>query len=1009
MRYSMKSTITFQHSVLALCISLSLSTHSIASGIYFPDLPSNGQTVNNLPGYIVDFLPSTAFTEYQKVTPIMNYTPILIGGSALNYIPVYGDNITIEKDSSQAIGKKLYPLAVENKFDANHSYGAIFGNNLTLISRGDYIDGLYTGSVARWLSTTGTNQTGDGDSYVTDYNPSFLIIGDGLKISTTGKRSVGIHADWAKYLKTTSNLASSRILIGDDATIETAGSEYSYGIYAQNTGSNKPYPLSSTINITLGDGSKIITRGKGLSNHGVYASVDGPYDHSSIKLGKNTHIETFGTSSYGASGATISIGENSNIITHGDNAHGLFGGNINYGAESSVITEGVGAHAVVSQYRQMNEYAIRLMGNNKLTTLNPYASHGIQSLQNGLVVIENGISINTAGNHQSNSYAMYTTTNWDDGSDSVATIDGSAGGKYLINGDIMSEGGFYRFSSYPTEPITDTTNIPAKYSLVDLKMEDGSVWNGAAYLGTLQQEFFYNEDYLNGTWDTFYLPIEGRIQINMINSTWNMTDSSTVSSLILNGGTINMQHNDENYRTLKIRENYVGGNGLLVMNAQLGDDNSPTDKLIVEGNTSGITRVAINNTGGSGDNTQKGIEIISVLGRSDGIFKQEGRITGGAFDYFLIRGNAATSTESKNWYLVNYMPLEPTPETAPESTPESLPEPKSGPEPTHRPVLSIRPEVGSYTTNHMVGNTLFITRLHDRLGETQYTDAITGEHKVTSMWIRHIGGHTRFHDDSGSLKTQTNRYVVQLGGDIAQWSSDGHDRLHLGLMAGYGNAKSNTRSGLTQYESNGSVNGYSLGAYATWYDNDDDKSGSYLDSWILYNWFKNNVSADNRKVHSYKSNGVSASLEGGYSFKLSENVRDSFWLQPKAQLVWMDVQSDNQSLEDGTQLRFTGNGNIMTRLGARAYIQGHNSIDDDKNRKFQPFIELNWIYNTKKFGVSMDGWKNEQRGSKNVGEVKIGIEGKIDNNFNIWGNIGQQLGDEGYSDTSAVLGIKYLF
>ncbi|MGE9627972.1 autotransporter outer membrane beta-barrel domain-containing protein, partial [Escherichia coli] len=76
---------------------------------------------------------------------------------------------------------------------------------------------------------------------------------------------------------------------------------------------------------------------------------------------------------------------------------------------------------------------------------------------------------------------------------------------------------------------------------------------------------------------------------------------------------------------------------------------------------------------------------------------------------------------------------------------------------------------------------------HDRLGETQYIDMLTGEKKVTSMWMRNVGAHTRFKDGSGQLKTQSNSYVLQLGGDLAQWSSDGLDRWHIGAMAGYAN------------------------------------------------------------------------------------------------------------------------------------------------------------------------------------------------------------------------------
>lgn len=39
-------------------------------------------------------------------------------------------------------------------------------------------------------------------------------------------------------------------------------------------------------------------------------------------------------------------------------------------------------------------------------------------------------------------------------------------------------------------------------------------------------------------------------------------------------------------------------------------------------------------------------------------------------------------------------------------------------------------------------NTMFVTRLHERLGPMQYTDIMTGETKNTSMWMRHEGGIT---------------------------------------------------------------------------------------------------------------------------------------------------------------------------------------------------------------------------------------------------------------------------
>ena len=47
--------------------------------------------------------------------------------------------------------------------------------------------------------------------------------------------------------------------------------------------------------------------------------------------------------------------------------------------------------------------------------------------------------------------------------------------------------------------------------------------------------------------------------------------------------------------------------------------------------------------------------------------------------------------------------------------------------------VMLRPEAGSYTANLSAAKAMFTTRLYDRLGETQYTDALTGEKKVTSL------------------------------------------------------------------------------------------------------------------------------------------------------------------------------------------------------------------------------------------------------------------------------------
>lgn len=460
---------------------------------------------------------------------------------------------------------------------------------------------------------------------------------------------------------------------------------------------------------------------------------------------------------------------------------------------------------------------------------------------------------------------------------------------------------------------------------------------------------------------------------------------------------------------------YVGNNGTLELDTYLGDDSSPTDRVIINGSTSGQSYLVINNHGGTGAKTSEGIKVIDVNGDSSGEFIQQGRVVGGAYEYYLHKNSV--NNQDGDWYLRSQLPIVtpedpviPKPEPEPEPEPTPTPEPKPAPEPEN----INRPEPGSYMFNHMAANSLFLMRLNDRMGETQYTDALTGKEKVTSLWLRQVGGHNRSRDSSGQLKNQGNRYVTQMGGDVAQWSSNGVNRWHLGVMAGYARQNSNTESKYSAYKSRGSVEGYSAGFYGTWFANEEDKTGSYVDAWALYNWFDNEVKGDQLATEKYKSRGVTASIEAGYTFVLGEQISDGvkYYLQPKGQLTWMNVRANSHTehtRSGSSQVSFDGDGNIQSRLGIRAYANGHSRIDNGKDRNFQPFIEANWLHNTHNFGATVNGYSNSIEGTKNIGEMKVGLEGQLSQRLDLWGNVAQQIGDKGYSDTLAILGAKYRF
>lgn len=117
---------------------------------------------------------------------------------------------------------------------------------------------------------------------------------------------------------------------------------------------------------------------------------------------------------------------------------------------------------------------------------------------------------------------------------------------------------------------------------------------------------------------------------------------------------------------------------------------------------------------------------------------------------------------------------------------------------------------------------------------------------------------------------------------IAQWSSDGENRYHLGVMAGYANQKSNARNHVNGNRADGSISGYSAGLYGTWLQDNEAKTGA----WVLYNWLDITVSGKSAGSESNKSKGFTASVEGGYTLILGErDERTAYYIQPKAQAI----------------------------------------------------------------------------------------------------------------------------
>lgn len=590
----------------------------------------------------------------------------------------------------------------------------------------------------------------------------------------------------------------------------------------------------------------------------------------------------------------------------------------------------------------------------------------------------------------------------------------------LSNSSLNNDGSFILRDSIVSLEESQVNNNDI-LSIVNATVDGGNVTNKGGFTiagNNIVSMNIDNSGLINLQQDTSIDLSKGQFS-NQQDGVVNLYNNTYINSDISNYGIIHLASRDTTATRSKITGNmdnhgliYLAsntnsvGNQLIIggnysgyqdseihMHSLLSDDKSSVDSLVITGDSVGESAVYVTDLGGHGAQTVEGIRVIEVQGDSGAEFTQGGRIVAGSYDYFLARGD---DNNNSHWYLTSKDNTQPDPQPKPDSA-------------------SIeRPEAGSYIANITAANTLFSMRQADRSGDTHYRDPVTGKLNTTRMWMRNVGGHNNWKSNGSQLSTQSNRYIVQMGGDVAEWSFSGKDSMNLGIMASYANSKSTTHSQRSGYDSKGSINGYSTGLYSTWYENTQDKTGLYVDTWALYNWFNNSVKGDGLNEESYKSKGITASVETGYAYKIkdftdSKGATNSWFVQPQLQVTWMGVKAKDHTESNGTRVKSEGNNNVETRLGVKTYLTGHSSLDNGKSRSFQPFIETNWIYNSKTFAVRMDDNSISQSGARNLAEVKVGVEGNLSSRLNLWGNIGTRLGDNGYNDSTATLGVKYSF
>lgn len=816
------------------------------------------------------------------------------GGLSIHTTGGYGNVGGLPVGSYGAVASHNSSLSLTNTSILTEGVGATgayaFGSRITLNgvnieTRGAvYSDGTGTygayGVLANTLNNIRSVVSMTGGSLLTAGNTAyglFAIASDitanGTAITTTGTSGYGVFA------RLGSSIAATGLAV---TTSGTTG----YGVYAVE---------GSTISL---QDSRVITQGP--TGYGVLSY--GP--NSRINL-TNVNVSTATGPGVTAWGTTATDNVQANLTggtvqTQGSNAQGLYV----RGALASVT-----ANATQVSTAGQDASAARVIDGTLTTT-------GATLKANGSDAVGLSLSANTG---QTARVAMNAGVLQSTQSDAIAVTSGAAQVS-LTGTTVTGATNWLHVMGSPTA-VADTFAEPEVTSIVSgqssglsgvgVNIVPGvvSVVPGAPVSTTVTA----SGAILNGAALT---ESGASSNVSLTNGTlWNLTGNSNLTNLNNDPSLIDFAAPVGGvYKTLTV--NNYSGDGTIALNTFLGDDSSPSDKLVIDsGTATGSSHLSIKNTLGRGAVTMgNGILVVDTINSGStavGAFALASAVYAGPYEYTLHRASNDASNDQA-WYLRST--IEPDPPTPPGPTP-TPPEPRPAPVPNFRPQTSLYTAVPALA---LVYTRTLVDTLHERVGEERLNqgeprpvDDVT--YGPSLGWGRLI---YRSGEQNGARKDilgNTPEYnydlsAFQVGADLYRnVKPDGsHDQAGVSLAVG------SIDAGVSHYTGNSAGNdtlrAYSLGGYWTHFG----QTGWYMDGVLQLHRF--DIEAKPNDLSKLKTHGwgYSASLEAGYPFEM----RKDLFIEPQAQVIYSSINLDDSD-DLAADVRFKDVDSLIGRVGVR--------------------------------------------------------------------------------------------